>query len=122
MLRCPTAHQRPGYRKQIANLDAQERQITRQLAELASQSGSTLGELRGLSTVSVAELLVEVGDLRRFTIGGFARFNGTAPLAASTAKICASEPESGRRNPADLHGQVAASSAAGSATLSRFRR
>ena len=75
-----------GYREEIANLDAQERQITRQLAELVSQSGSTLGQLCGLATVSVAELLVEVGDPRRFTIGGFGRFNGTAPLAASTAE------------------------------------
>ena len=64
-----------GYRAQIAELDAQERQITRQLAELVSQAGSTLGQLCGLSTVSVAQLLVEVGDPRRFTEGGFARFN-----------------------------------------------
>jgi len=49
-------------------------------------TGSTLEQLCGLSTVSVAELLVEVGDPRRFTEGGFARFNGTAPLAASTAE------------------------------------
>ncbi|MGB0093544.1 MAG: hypothetical protein WBP81_13575, partial [Solirubrobacteraceae bacterium] len=54
-----------GYREEIANLDAQERQTTRQLAELVSQSGSTLGQLCGLATVSVAELLVEVGDPRR---------------------------------------------------------
>ena len=49
-------------------------------------SASTLGELCGLSTRSVAELLVDVGDPRRFTEGGFARFNGSAPLAASTAE------------------------------------
>jgi transposase len=49
-------------------------------------SGSTLAELCGLETRSVAELLVEVGDPRRFTEGGFARFNGSAPLPASTAE------------------------------------
>ena len=87
-----------GYRTQIAELDAQERQITRQLAELVSQSGSTLDQLCGLSTVSVAELLVEVGDPRRFTEGGFARFNGTAPLAASTAEG-PGEPVRHRYNP-----------------------
>ena len=87
-----------GYREEIANLDAQERQITRQLAELVSQSGSTLGELCGLATVSVAELLVEVGDARRFTIGGFGRFNATAPLAASTAEG-PGEPIRHRYNP-----------------------
>ncbi|MGA2928097.1 MAG: transposase [Solirubrobacteraceae bacterium] len=75
-----------GYRVQIAELDAQERQITRQLAELVSQTSSTLGQLGGLSTASVAQLLVEVGDPRRCTEGGFARFNASAPLAASTAE------------------------------------
>ena len=61
-------------------------------------SGSTLGELCGLSTVLVAELLVEVGDPRRFTIGGFARFNASAPLAASTAEG-PGEPVRHRYNP-----------------------
>ena len=61
-------------------------------------SGSTLGELSGLSTRSVAELLVEVGDPRRFTEGGFARFNGTAPLPASTAEG-PGEPIRHRYNP-----------------------
>ena len=74
------------YRAQIKALDRQERQVVAQLRALVDQSGSTLGELCGLSTRSVAELLVEVGDPRRFTEGGFARFNGTAPLAASTAE------------------------------------
>jgi transposase len=36
--------------------------------------------------VLVSELLDEVGDPRRFTEGGFARFNGSAPLQASTAE------------------------------------
>ena len=61
-------------------------------------SGSTLGELCGLDTRSVAELLVEVGDPRRFTEGGFARFNGTAPLPASTAEG-PGEPVRHRYNP-----------------------
>jgi len=87
-----------GNRQEIANLDAQERQITRQLAELVRDSGSTLTELCGLAIVSVAELLVEVGDPRRFTIGGFGRFNGTAPLAASTAEG-PGEPIRHRYNP-----------------------
>jgi transposase len=87
-----------GYRVEIAKLDAQEKAITRELAILVQASGSTLGELCGLSTVSVAELLVEVGDPRRFTEGGFARFNGTAPLAASTAEG-PGEPVRHRYNP-----------------------
>src|SRR5205814_6350437 len=56
------------------------RRCVAQLDTLVRRGGSTLGELSGLSTQSVAELLVEVGDPRRFTEGGFARFIGSAPL------------------------------------------
>ena len=50
-------------------------------------TGSTLSELVGIAERSDAELLVEVGDPRRFASeGGFARFNGTAPLPASSAE------------------------------------
>jgi transposase len=75
-----------GYRTQIKALDLEEKQVVAQLEELVDRSGSTLGELSGLSTRSVTELLVAVGDPRRFTEGGFARFNATAPLPASTAE------------------------------------
>src|ERR1035437_2803455 len=54
------------YRARIAKLDADDKQVTAELAALVQTSGSTLGELCGLSTVLVAELLVEVGDPRRF--------------------------------------------------------
>jgi len=87
------------HRAQIARLDAAERDATKQLALLVTAADTTLGELRGLSTRSVAELLVEVGDPRRFTEGGFARFNGSAPLAASTAEG-PGEPIRHRFNPA----------------------
>ena len=43
-------------------------------------------QLCGLSTRSVAELPVEIGDPRRFTTPGFARFNASAPIPASTAE------------------------------------
>ena len=87
-----------SYRAQIKALDRQERQVAAQLQALVDQSGSTLGGLCGLSTRSVAELLVEVGDPRRFTEGGFARFNGSAPLPASTAEG-PGEPIRHRYNP-----------------------
>ena len=86
------------YRAHIKALDGQEREVLAQLEALVDQSGSTLGELCGLSTRSVAELLVEVGDPRRFTEGGFARFNGSAPLPASTAEG-PGEPVRHRYNP-----------------------
>ena len=87
-----------AYRAQIAALDREELVVCQQLDSLVRACGSTLGELCGLSTRSVAELLVEVGDPRRFTAGGFARFNGSAPLAASTAEG-PGEPVRHRYNP-----------------------
>jgi transposase len=70
----------------ISELDARDREATRELAKLLKTSGSTLDQLCGLATRTTAELLVEVGDARRFTEGGFARFNGTAPLPASSGE------------------------------------
>ena len=112
-------------------LDLEEKQVVAQLEALVRQSGSTLGELCGLSTRSVAELLVEVGDPRRFTEGGFARFNATAPLPASTAEG-PGEPVRHRYNPggnrrvnAVLHRmavtQLAASRAPSASTPTRAR-
>jgi transposase len=86
------------HRTQIARLDSAERDVTKQLALLVATADTTLHELCGLATRSVAELLIEVGDPRRFTEGGFARFNGTAPLAASTAEG-PGEPVRHRFNP-----------------------
>jgi transposase len=71
----------------IAELDAREREAGRELAHLTRRVGSTLGELCGIADRSDAELLVETGDPRRFAgEGGFARFNGTAPLPVSSAE------------------------------------
>jgi transposase len=86
------------YRAQIARLDDAEKDAAKQLALLLAVTPTTLGELCGLADRSVAELLVEVGDPRRFTEGGFARFNGSAPLAASTAEG-PGEPVRHRFNP-----------------------
>jgi hypothetical protein len=77
---------------------SEEKEVTRELATLVHASASTLERLCGLSTVSVVELLVVVGDPRRFTEGGFARFNGTAPLVASTGEG-PGEPVRHRFNP-----------------------
>jgi transposase len=86
------------YHQRIAALDADEQAVCRELAALVQASASTLNELCGLSTRSVAELLAEIGDPRRFTTPGFARFNGTAPIPASTAEG-PGEPVRHRYNP-----------------------
>lgn len=70
----------------IAEVVKQDKEAAHQLDVLVKRRGSTLGELCGLATRAVTELLVEVGDPRRFTEGGFARFNGTAPIPASSGE------------------------------------
>jgi transposase len=87
-----------GHAAQVQALDRQEKHVVGQLRELVRASGSTLDRLCGLDTRSVAELLVEIGDVRRFTEGGFARFNATAPLVASTGEG-PDEPVRHRYNP-----------------------
>lgn len=70
-----------GHTATVADLDAQDREAATELRRLGRVAGSTLHELCGIAERIEAELLVEVGDPRRFTgEGGFARFNGTAPL------------------------------------------
>lgn len=81
----------------LEHLAARDREATTELRELIVRHGSRLGELTGLAERSVAEILVEVGDPRRFTEGGFARFNGTAPVPASSGEA-AGEPRRHRLN------------------------
>ena len=92
-----------AYRAQIKALELEEKQVVAQLEELVDRSGSTLGELSGLSTRSVAELLVEVGDARRFTEGGFAplqRHRAAARLDRRGARRAGPPPLQPRRQPA----------------------
>lgn len=70
----------------VAALDARDKKITGELAALVATQGSTLEGLCGLSTKGAVELLVETGDPRRFTEAGYARFNGTAPIPASSGE------------------------------------
>jgi len=76
-----------NYLDQLVDLDARETEAAAELATLRAHAGSTLAGLCGIADRSDAELLVEVGDVRRFASeGAFARFNGTAPLPASSAE------------------------------------
>jgi transposase len=64
--------------------DALELEIVRVLNELET----SLPSLFGLGPLGSAELLVEVGDPRRFRSGdAFASYTGTAPIPASSAEI-----------------------------------
>lgn len=70
----------------INRLDLREKELVKKLAATITATGSSLDELVGISDRSVAELLVETGDPRRFTEGGYARFNGTAPIPVSSGE------------------------------------
>ena len=85
-----TTDQGAGPREEAGGRAARGARATRAARPWASSAG--------LTTRSVAELLVEVGDPRRFTEGGFARFNASAPLPASTAEG-PGEPVRHRYNP-----------------------
>ncbi len=54
--------------------------------QLVNVTNSTLTALVGIAPRAAAEIIVEVGDFRRFTEAGFARFNGTAPIPASSGE------------------------------------
>jgi hypothetical protein len=81
-----------GYCMQIKALDLEERQVATQLGQLVRHSGSTLGELCGLSTRSVAELLVKVGNRRRFH---FSRADPPTPLFPGQMRLRRNQGSSG---------------------------
>jgi transposase len=64
----------------------QDKAATAELTELVEEANSTLTGLVGIAPRAAAEIIVEVGDIRRFTEAGFARFNGTAPIPASSGE------------------------------------
>ena len=64
----------------------QDKAATAELTALVDATNTTLTELVGIASRAAAEIIVEVGDIRRFTQAGFARFNGTAPIPASSGE------------------------------------
>ena len=64
----------------------QDKAATAELTRLVKATNSTLTALVGIAPRAAAEIIVEVGDVRRFTEAGFARFNGTAPIPASSGE------------------------------------
>jgi transposase len=64
----------------------QDKEATRELTKLVAESRTSLCEVVGIAPRAAAELLVEIGDVGRFTEAGFARYNGTAPIPASSGE------------------------------------
>jgi transposase len=64
----------------------QDKAATAELTRLVNETHSTLTTLVGIAPRAAAAIIVEVGDIRRFSEAGFARFNGTAPIPASSGE------------------------------------
>jgi transposase len=64
----------------------QDRQAELELGRLVAQTKTSLCELVGIAPRSAAEILVEVGDIHRFSEAGFARYTGTAPIPATSGE------------------------------------
>ncbi|MGH1524167.1 transposase [Leifsonia sp. L25] len=72
--------------KMLKDVLEQDKVAAAELAKLVAASGSTLPSIPGIAARSAAEIILEVGDPRRFTEAGFARFNGTAPIPVSSGE------------------------------------
>lgn len=71
----------------IRHLDAELKLVEHQLETLVAAAGTGLTTIVGVSNVTAARILGEVGDIRRFhSAPAFAAANGTAPLAASSGR------------------------------------
>jgi transposase len=77
-------------RRRIAKLreiDGELRELEHRLALAVDAHGTTLRAMVGVSAITAARILGEVGDVRRFpTAAAFASANGTAPIPASSGR------------------------------------
>ena len=71
----------------MRELHEELRDIERRLAALVDARPTTLTAIVGISTITAARIIGEVGDVRRFpTPSAFASANGTAPVSASSGR------------------------------------
>ena len=71
----------------LRRLDREIRQLEREIAQSVRALGSGLPRLVGISYLSAARIIGEVGDVGRITTKArFARMNGTAPIPASSGQ------------------------------------
>lgn len=71
----------------LAAIDDEMKTLKLQLEATLAATASTLTDIVGVSTVTAARLIGEIGDVRRFpTPASFAAGNGTAPLDASSGR------------------------------------
>jgi transposase len=82
----------PGISEDLRRFREQHLQVfdhplERRLAATVESQGTTLTAIVGVSAITAARILGEVGDVRRFpTPAAFASANGTAPVPASSGR------------------------------------
>ena len=80
------------HRDAVADLDAQDREAAMALKALAEEAGSSLREVRGIAERIEAELLVEVGDPRRFAGEGGSPASTAPPRSRPPAPRATANP------------------------------
>ena len=71
----------------LRELDDELKELERRLEMLVRSHPTSLTTIVGISTITAARILGEVGDVRRFpTPAAFASANGTAPIPASSGR------------------------------------
>ena len=69
--------------RRLQQLDTAIKELTTEIAELVTQSGTRLLDIHGVGVLVAATILSEVGNPRRYaTKDKFAMANGTAPIEA----------------------------------------
>ena len=77
-----------GYARQERALAHERDALELKIVQVLKELETSLPSLFGLGPLGAAELLVEVGDPRRFRSGdAFASYTGTAPIPASSAEL-----------------------------------
>lgn len=73
--------------RRIKSLNRGVARLNAQIRQAVQAAGATLTSIHGIGNLLTAEILAEVGDVRRFqTKHQFAMANGTAPLQASSGR------------------------------------
>ena len=73
---------------EMRRLDRELTAVTERIRVAVAASGSTVTDVHGVGPVMAAYILGHTGDIGRFPSSGhYARYNGTAPINASTALV-----------------------------------
>ena len=73
---------------ELRRLDAQLVELRKRTVEAVSASATTVTEVHGVGPLTAAVIVGHTGGVGRFpTSGHFARFNGTAPIDASSGEV-----------------------------------